>query len=228
MLPGRIFTDTAAERPMPALVARLVLLGALVPSVRPGAAASTPPTSEFSASAHGTFATRQGAPPCYPNFHRRLGVRRNRRRAATSAASPDAAATDARGQLHVVGEDDRPEQDPSVAHLDAHRTAAGATRRSVEHRRHSRARRKIDLPNLFGLARARGYTTAAFFSKPKFQPLQIVGTLDYSQAPGGMDGDGRAVAPCRTSPETSSAPVRTCSSSISWILTQRVTAVDGC
>ena len=28
MLPGRIFTDTAAERPMPALVARLVLVGA--------------------------------------------------------------------------------------------------------------------------------------------------------------------------------------------------------
>ena len=46
----------------------------------------------------------------------------------------------------------------------------------------------IDLPNVFGLARARGYTTAAFFSKPKFQPLQVAGTLDYSQAPGGWFG----------------------------------------
>lgn len=46
----------------------------------------------------------------------------------------------------------------------------------------------IDVPNVFGLARARGYTTAAFFSKPKFQPLQVSGTLDYSQAPGGWFG----------------------------------------
>ncbi len=46
----------------------------------------------------------------------------------------------------------------------------------------------IDLPNVFGLARARGYTTAAFFSKAKFQPLQVEGTLDYSQAPGGWFG----------------------------------------
>ena len=46
----------------------------------------------------------------------------------------------------------------------------------------------IDLPNIFGLARAQGYTTAAFFSKAKFQPLQVEGTLDYSQAPGGLFG----------------------------------------
>ena len=46
----------------------------------------------------------------------------------------------------------------------------------------------IDLPNVFGLARARGYSTAAFFSKAKFQPLQVEGTLDYSQAPGGLFG----------------------------------------
>jgi len=46
----------------------------------------------------------------------------------------------------------------------------------------------IQLPNVFGLARARGYTTAAFFSKPKFHPLQVEGTLDYSQAPGGLFG----------------------------------------
>jgi arylsulfatase A-like enzyme len=46
----------------------------------------------------------------------------------------------------------------------------------------------IELPNVFGLARAQGYTTAAFFSKAKFQPLQVEGTLDYSQAPGGLFG----------------------------------------
>ncbi len=46
----------------------------------------------------------------------------------------------------------------------------------------------IELPTVFGLARARGYETAAFFSKPKFQPLQQPGSLDYSQAPGGWFG----------------------------------------
>jgi predicted AlkP superfamily pyrophosphatase or phosphodiesterase len=46
----------------------------------------------------------------------------------------------------------------------------------------------IEVPNVFGLARARGYSTAAFFSKAKFQPLQVDGTLDYSQAPGGLFG----------------------------------------
>jgi hypothetical protein len=46
----------------------------------------------------------------------------------------------------------------------------------------------IDLPNIFSVARAHGYHTAAFFSKAKFQPLQLEGTLDYSQAPGGMFG----------------------------------------
>jgi arylsulfatase A-like enzyme len=46
----------------------------------------------------------------------------------------------------------------------------------------------IDLPNIFGVARANGYSTAAFFSKAKFQPLQLEGTLDYSQAPGGWFG----------------------------------------
>jgi predicted AlkP superfamily pyrophosphatase or phosphodiesterase len=43
----------------------------------------------------------------------------------------------------------------------------------------------IGTPTVFGVARARGYATAAFFSKPKFRPLQQPGTLDYSQAPGG-------------------------------------------
>jgi hypothetical protein len=46
----------------------------------------------------------------------------------------------------------------------------------------------IDLPNIFGVARTHGYSTAAFFSKAKFQPLQLEGTLDYSQAPGGLWG----------------------------------------
>jgi arylsulfatase A-like enzyme len=46
----------------------------------------------------------------------------------------------------------------------------------------------IELPNIFSVARARGYQTAAFFSKSKFQPLQREGTLDYSQAPGGWFG----------------------------------------
>jgi arylsulfatase A-like enzyme len=46
----------------------------------------------------------------------------------------------------------------------------------------------IDLPNIFSVARAHGYSTAAFFSKSKFQPLQLRGTLDYSQAPGGLFG----------------------------------------
>jgi predicted AlkP superfamily pyrophosphatase or phosphodiesterase len=46
----------------------------------------------------------------------------------------------------------------------------------------------IDLPNIFSVARAHGYSTAAFFSKAKFQPLQRLGTLDYSQAPGGWFG----------------------------------------
>jgi arylsulfatase A-like enzyme len=46
----------------------------------------------------------------------------------------------------------------------------------------------IELPNVFGVARAHGYRTAAFFSKAKFQPLQLAGTLDYTQAPGGLFG----------------------------------------
>jgi arylsulfatase A-like enzyme len=46
----------------------------------------------------------------------------------------------------------------------------------------------IELPNIFSVARAHGYSTAAFFSKAKFQPLQLEGTLDYSQAPGGWYG----------------------------------------
>ena len=47
---------------------------------------------------------------------------------------------------------------------------------------------QVGVPTVFGVARARGYRTAAFFSKSKFQPLQLPGTLDYSQAPGGWFG----------------------------------------
>jgi predicted AlkP superfamily pyrophosphatase or phosphodiesterase len=51
----------------------------------------------------------------------------------------------------------------------------------------SRAR-TIETPTVFAMARTRGYRTAAFFSKPKFQPLQRRDALDYSQAPGGWWG----------------------------------------
>jgi predicted AlkP superfamily pyrophosphatase or phosphodiesterase len=41
---------------------------------------------------------------------------------------------------------------------------------------------------VFSVAYARGYSTAAFFSKAKFSHLQRPGTLSYSQAPGGWFG----------------------------------------
>ena len=46
----------------------------------------------------------------------------------------------------------------------------------------------VELPTVFGVARSSGYRTAAFFSKAKFNALQLPGTLDYSQAPGGWWG----------------------------------------
>jgi arylsulfatase A-like enzyme len=46
----------------------------------------------------------------------------------------------------------------------------------------------IDFSTVFSVARASGYRTAAFFSKAKFSPLQLPGSLDYSQAPGGWWG----------------------------------------
>ena len=46
----------------------------------------------------------------------------------------------------------------------------------------------IDFATVFSVARAHGYRTAAFFSKAKFSPLQLPGSLDYSQAPGGLWG----------------------------------------
>jgi arylsulfatase A-like enzyme len=51
---------------------------------------------------------------------------------------------------------------------------------------------RIAQTTVFGVARAKGYSTAAFFSKPKFQPLQQPGALDYSQAPGGWFGAWRS------------------------------------
>ena len=46
----------------------------------------------------------------------------------------------------------------------------------------------VEVPTIFGVVRSRGYRTAAFFSKAKFEALQVEGTLDYSQAPGGWFG----------------------------------------
>jgi arylsulfatase A-like enzyme len=46
----------------------------------------------------------------------------------------------------------------------------------------------LEIPTVFSAARQRGYRTAAFFSKAKFSHLQVPGTLDYSQAPGGWFG----------------------------------------
>ena len=46
----------------------------------------------------------------------------------------------------------------------------------------------LKIPTVFGQARDHGYRTAAFFSKAKFSHLQVPGTLDYSQAPGGWFG----------------------------------------
>jgi arylsulfatase A-like enzyme len=41
----------------------------------------------------------------------------------------------------------------------------------------------VDVPTIFDVARRRGFHTAAFFSKTKFEHLQREGTLDYTQAP---------------------------------------------
>ena len=46
----------------------------------------------------------------------------------------------------------------------------------------------VEFPTIFSVARQHGYRTAAFFAKAKFTPLQRPGTLDYSQAPGGLWG----------------------------------------
>lgn len=46
----------------------------------------------------------------------------------------------------------------------------------------------VAVPTVFGLARAHGFRTAAFFSKGKFNHLEVPGSLDYSQAP---EGNGK-------------------------------------
>jgi arylsulfatase A-like enzyme len=59
----------------------------------------------------------------------------------------------------------------------------------------------VEFATVFSVARAHGYRTAAFFSKAKFSPLQRPGSLDYSQAPGGLWGkwaSSRTVADVQT------------------------------
>ncbi|MFN2567461.1 MAG: alkaline phosphatase family protein [Gemmatimonadaceae bacterium] len=46
----------------------------------------------------------------------------------------------------------------------------------------------VAVPTVFTLARERGLRTAAFFSKGKFNHLEVPGSLDHTQAP---DGNGR-------------------------------------
>ena len=53
---------------------------------------------------------------------------------------------------------------------------------------HSAEKEHVDVSTVFSVARDHGYRTAAFFSKSKFEALQRPGTLDYSQAPGGLWG----------------------------------------
>lgn len=43
----------------------------------------------------------------------------------------------------------------------------------------------VTVPTVFGVARASGFSTAAFFSKTKFHHLEIPSTLDHSESPKG-------------------------------------------
>jgi predicted AlkP superfamily pyrophosphatase or phosphodiesterase len=45
----------------------------------------------------------------------------------------------------------------------------------------------VTVPTVFMEAKREGFTTAAFFSKAKFRHLIVPGSLDYSQAPKGLD-----------------------------------------
>ena len=49
-------------------------------------------------------------------------------------------------------------------------------------------KKSVRVPTVFEIAREKGLLTAAFFSKSKFESLQLPGSLDYSQAPGGWFG----------------------------------------
>jgi phosphopentomutase len=49
----------------------------------------------------------------------------------------------------------------------------------------------VDVPTLFGLAKADGFRTAAFFSKTKFHHLEAPSTLDFVRSPKGGIFDSR-------------------------------------
>jgi arylsulfatase A-like enzyme len=51
----------------------------------------------------------------------------------------------------------------------------------------TRTRGVVEVPTVFELAHAAGFSTAAFFSKAKLRHLQKEGTLDHVQAPSGVD-----------------------------------------
>lgn len=52
----------------------------------------------------------------------------------------------------------------------------------------------VDVPTVFGLARAQGLKTAAFFSKPKFHHLEAPNSLDHVRSPKGGLLDSRWLA----------------------------------
>ena len=49
----------------------------------------------------------------------------------------------------------------------------------------------VDVPTVFGLAKAQGFRTAAFFSKTKFHHLEAPNTIDYVRSPKGGIFDSR-------------------------------------
>ena len=49
----------------------------------------------------------------------------------------------------------------------------------------------VDVPTVFGLAKAEGFRTAAFFSKTKFHHLEAPNTIDYVRSPRGGIFDSR-------------------------------------
>jgi predicted AlkP superfamily pyrophosphatase or phosphodiesterase len=56
----------------------------------------------------------------------------------------------------------------------------------------SATRGVVRVPTVFGLARARGLETAAFFSKTKFHHLEVPGTLDFDRSPANDSTSWRA------------------------------------
>ncbi|MBA3889672.1 MAG: alkaline phosphatase family protein [Gemmatimonadaceae bacterium] len=53
----------------------------------------------------------------------------------------------------------------------------------------------VDVPTVFGLAKAQGFHTAAFFSKTKFHHLEAPNTIDYVRSPKGGMRDPMWLAP---------------------------------